>query len=224
MIALAMYLSFGTSLAIAQEPGESVPVVAPDPLLAPDASVPVAAPVVAPVVAPDPAPVPAPVEATVPDAYASQPAVGPVEAPPRRRRFVFAFLPGITAGVSPLPSQDFAFFFGGRLPRGPWALGYQFTYSAGLADRYVAGLWAHRHHLTAMRSFGARERGFASVGGGAAILAVYPVVEVETRVGLRFGARRRGIFAGLVRVGWNIGYREQAPMPQLGLVLGVALL
>ncbi len=160
-----------------------------------------------------PEPVAAPAPAASPYADGS--------APPRRR-FVFAFLPGITMGVSPLPSQDFAFFFGGRLPRNPWALGYQFTYSVGLADRYIAGVWAHRHHLTAMRSF--RERSFVSVGGGVAVLAIFPLVEVETRVGLRFGARRRGVIAGLVRLGWNFHYREQAPMPQLGVVLGVALL
>ena len=69
-----------------------------------------------------------------------------------------------------------------------------------------------------------RERSFVSVGGGVAVLAIFPLVEVETRVGLRFGARRRGVIAGLVRLGWNFHYREQAPMPQLGVVLGVALL
>ena len=223
MIVLLLHLSLGTSLALAQGPGESVPVPAPDtapafaevvPVPAPvSAPEPAAAPAAAPNSAPELAPAPAPASSPNTDGSA-----------PPRRRFVFAFLPGVTAGFSPVPSQDFAFFFGGRLPRGPWALGYQFTFSTGLADRYIAGVWGHRHHLTAMRSFGARERGFASVGGGAAVLAIFPVVEVETRVGLRFGKRRRGVVAGLVRVGWNIGYREQAPMPQLGVVFGVALL
>ncbi len=73
-----------------------------------------------------------------------------------------------------------------------------------------------------MRSF--RERSFVSVGGGVAVLAIFPLVEAEARIGLRFGKQQRGVVAGLVRLGWNFHFREQAPMPQLGVVLGVALL
>ena len=204
MITLALHLTFGTALL--QDPASEVLPAPAEPAPAepaPEAAAP----------APEAA---APLAPATPDT--------PVPPPPEPpRRFVFAFLPGVTAGVSPLPSLDFAFFFGGRLPRSPWALGYQFTFSSGLAERYPEGLMTHRHHLTAMRSFGARDRGFVSVGGGVAMLAVYPVVEVETRVGYRLGARRRGVIAGLARVGWNVANREQAPMPQLGVVFGVAL-
>jgi hypothetical protein len=82
----------------------------------------------------------------------------------------------------------------------------------------------HRHHVTAMRSFGATGRGFASVGGGAAFLWTFPVAEAEGRIGVRFGSKRYGILAALVRIGWNLGFREQAPMPQFGLVVGFAFL
>lgn len=216
MIVLALHLTFGTALAQAPEtaPPEPAPTPAPAPELAPASEVPPpAAP--EPTIAPAPAPIAAP--PGVPDTQ-------PVEAPPPKpRKFVFAFLPGITAGISPLPSIDLPFFFGGRLRNSPWALGFQFTFSSGYAERYGAGMMTHRYHLTAMRGFGANERGFASVGGGMAVLAVYPVVEAETRIGLRFGPRRRGIVAATVRLGWNVAYREQAPMPQFGLVCGVAL-
>ncbi len=150
------------------------------------------------------------------------PVVAPMTPPPPRR-LVVAFLPSITMGISPMPSQNLALFLGGRLPDSPWALGYQFTFSNGLAERYFLGFLTHRHHITAMRAFGARGRGFTSVGGGAAFLAVIPVVEVEGRIGVRWGTRKYGVFGAIARVGWNIGYREQAPMPQLGLFLGVAL-
>lgn len=161
----------------------------------------------------------APTEAAPLDVNASRPAQTD-----RRRRFVFGFLPSLTFGVSPIPSVGPAFFVGGRLPRGPWALGYQLTLSGGLADRYSSGLLAHRHHVTAMRAFGRAGRGFASVGGGAAFLVVVPVVEAEGRVGLRFGSKRYGVVAAQVRLGWNLGRHEQAPMPQLGVVFGLALL
>jgi len=208
MIALALHLAFGTALM--QAPASEVPPPA-EPAPAPADA--------APAPAPEPAPAPAP--AAEPFGVPDTPPTPPP--PPKPRRFVFAFLPGITAGISPLPSLDFAFFFGGRLPRSRWALGYQFTFSTGFAERYPAGMMTHRHHLTAMRSFGARDRGFVSVGGGVAVLAVYPVVEAETRVGFRFGSRRNGVVAGLARLGWNVANREQAPMPQFGVVLGVAL-
>ena len=221
MIALALHLTFGTALM--QAPASEAPPAAPAPAEVGPAPAEVGPAPAPPAVAPEPAPpaaapAPEPFGApAVPDAPATPPP------PPKPRRFVFAFLAGVIAGISPLPSLDFAFFFGGRLPRSPWALGYQLTLSTGLAERYFEGFITHRHHLTAMRSFGARDRGFVSVGGGVAVLAVSPVVEAETRVGFRFGARRRGVVAGLVRLGWNVGFREQAPMPQFGVVLGVAL-
>ncbi|HEY0133780.1 MAG TPA: hypothetical protein VGB85_06855, partial [Nannocystis sp.] len=118
------------------------------------------------------------------------------ELAPRRRGLVFAFMPALTFGLSPLPSLDHAFYFGGRL-RGPWALGYQFTLSSGGAERYVLGLMTHRHHITGMRGFGRDDRGLISVGGGAAFLFAVPVVEVETRVAWRFGKRRRGLLGGV---------------------------
>lgn len=137
---------------------------------------------------------------------------------------MFTFLIGLSFGLRYVPSLDLVFYFGSRLPRGPWALGYQLTFSSGYADRYVAGFYTHRHHITATRSFGARDRGFASVGGGPALLAIYLVVEAEARIGLRFGKRGRGVLAAQARVGWNIHYREQAPVPMLGLVLGTSTL
>lgn len=148
--------------------------------------------------------------------------VGPAQPEPPRSKLVFAFMPGLSAGISPIPSLELPFYFGGRLKARPWALGYQFTFSFGGADRYFLGFLTHRHHVTAQRHFGAR--GFASVGGGVALLFIRPVVEVEGRVALRFGPRRRGIFGGLARLGWNVAYRELAPAPQLGLFLGVSTL
>lgn len=183
---------------------------------------------VAPVVSPAPAPEAPVAAAPGPVAVAAPgPAPGPpmgVEAPPPRpRRFVFAFLPALTFGLAYLPSTNLAFFFGGRLPRSPWALGYQITLSSGLADRYTLGLFfTHRHHLMAMRAFGARERGFLALGGGAAFLVNSPVVEAEVKVGFRFGRRKRGVVGGLFRLGWDVGHHEQAPVPQLGAFVGVA--
>ena len=219
MIAFTLYLTLGTALAQDPAPAPApASAPAPAPELAPASEVP---PAPAPQLAPAPEPAAAPAANVESFGVADVP---PAEPPPAKpRKFVFAFLPGLTAGISPLPSINLAFFFGGRLPRSPWALGYQFTFSSGYAERYGEGIMTHRHHLTAMRAFGARERGFASVGGGVAVLAVYPVVEAETRVGLRFGPRRRGIVAALVRLGWNVAFREQAPMPQFGIVAGVAL-
>lgn len=179
----------------------------------------------------DPGMVPAPVEPAPGPVASEVPAAGiagPVPAEPtppaRRSRFAFAFVPSLTAGLSYFPSSNLAFFFGGRLPRGPWALGYQFTFSSGLADRYTDGLFfTHRHHVTAMRGFGARERGYLSLGGGAAFLYNLPVVEGEVKVGYRFGRRKHGVVGGLFRLGWDIGHREQAPVPQLGAFIGVAV-
>lgn len=145
------------------------------------------------------------------------------EPPPRRRGLVFAFMPALTFGLAAVPSLDLPFYFGGRL-RGPWALGYQFTWSSGGAERYVFGLMTHRHHITGMRGFGRGGRGLATVGGGAAFLWIVPIVEVEGRVAWRFGKRRRGFVGGVARLGWNVGYGEYAPLPQLGVVLGVTTL
>lgn len=142
----------------------------------------------------------------------------------RKGAFVFAFLPGVTSGVFYLPSIDVPLYFGAELKGRPWALGYQFTFSGGLAERYFAGRTTHRHHITAMRGFGAGRRGFLSVGGGVALLRVKPVIEVESRVAVRFGRHRRGLFGALVRLGWNVAYRELAPMPQAGLFVGVTTL
>jgi len=150
------------------------------------------------------------------------PSFTPPPAPPGR--FVFAFLPGLTIGVSarPTPSADVSFFFGGRLRNNKWALGYQFTGSVGMAERYWLGILTHRHHITALTKFG--RRGFATIGGGVAIFVLWPAVaELETRVGIRFGPRERGVFGGQLRLGYNFYYREKAPLPQLGLFLGISL-
>lgn len=149
----------------------------------------------------------------------------PPPPPPRLRRFVFAAMPGLIFGVNAqmIPSATAAFFFGGRLRGGKWALGYQLTGTVGFADRYFLGGLTHRHHLTALTNFG--QRGFASIGGGLAFLLFYPgVVEVETRIGMRFGRRKRGVFGAQVRLGHNFYYREKAPLPQAGLFLGFSLL
>ncbi|MCY0990822.1 hypothetical protein OV203_26995 [Nannocystis sp. ILAH1] len=83
---------------------------------------------------------------------------------------------------------------------------------------------AHRHHVTGMRSFGRNRRGLVAVGGGAAFVwPLSPVVEAETRVAVRFGSGRWH-FGGLVRLGWDIGHREYAPMPQFGLFIGTTSL
>ena len=61
-----------------------------------------------------------------------------------------------------------------------------------------------------------------SLLGGAAFLVNSPVVEAEVKVGFRFGRRKRGVVGGLFRLGWDVGHREQAPVPQLGAFVGVA--
>ena len=153
--------------------------------------------------------------------------VFPSYTPPPRppSRFVFAVLPGLTFGINArmIPSANVSLFFGGRLRGGKWALGYQFTGSIGLADRYILGALTHRHHITALTHFG--RRGFATVGAGLAIFFWYPAVaEVEARVGLRFGPRKRALFGGQLRLGHNFVYREHAPLPQLGFFFGVSFL
>jgi hypothetical protein len=147
------------------------------------------------------------------------------DAPPRTpSRLVFAFMPAVSFGVSAVPSLDLPFFFGGRLRGRAWALGYQFTLSGGLAERYVAGFLTHRHHLASMRRFGQDARYLASLGGGVAFLISSPVLEVEGRIAWSFGQRKRGLIGLVGRLGWNVGYGELAPLPQLGLVLGVSTL
>jgi hypothetical protein len=60
-----------------------------------------------------------------------------------------------------------------------------------------------------------------SVGGGVSFnLPLLPVVEVEGRVGVRFGDTRRWAVGALVRLGWDIGHQERAPMPQFGAFFG----
>jgi hypothetical protein len=139
-----------------------------------------------------------------------------------RRRVVVAFLPSITMGISPLPSHNPALFLGGRLANA-WALGYQLTLSMGLAERYSLGFFTHRHHITAMRAFGATGRGFVAVGGGAAFMMTSPVVEAEGRIGLRWGGKKQGVVGVMMRLGWDVGHRERAPMPQFGVFFGVAM-
>ena len=169
----------------------------------------------------DPSPAPQPAPAYVHQDMSAPPAYPPAPAPANKSRFVFAFLPGPTYGLHFFPSANLPFFFGARLKRSPWALGFQFTVSGGLAERYLSGLFTHRYHITGLTSFGARGRGFASVGGGFAVRLFSPMVEAEGRVGLRFGSRRRGIVAGVVRLGYDFAHREGAPVPQVGVVVGI---
>lgn len=160
------------------------------------------------------------------------PAVAPAATPaaadeapaPRPSRFVYAWWAGLTVGISPIPSMSPATVFLGGRTRGPWAVGYQGALSLGGAERY----WgrgalpvAHRHHVTGMRSFGRDRRGLVAVGGGVAFVwPLSPVPEAETRVAVRFGAGKWHAGA-LVRLGWDVGHREYAPMPQFGLFIGL---
>lgn len=206
-------VALGAGLGFAQEPAapEFVAVPASDGAPQEPVTVPASAPA-------ERGPGPVAVPYTAPP-----PGSGPLPQP-RPRRLVFAFLPSLTMGISPIPSANVALVFGAKLPASAWVLGYQLTLSSGLAERYAVGVWTHRHHITALRSFARGGRGFASVGGGAAFLLLNPVVEAEGRVGIRFGSKRYGVFAAMVRLGWDIGHRERAPMPQFGLVFGVALM
>jgi hypothetical protein len=154
-------------------------------------------------------------------AEGTEAAPGQSEAAAPKNRFVFAFLPALTFGLGPAPSFDLPLFFGRRLKRSPWALGFQLTMSIGGAERYFLGIFTHRYHVTAMTSFGKNDRGFASVGGGLAVRLWSPLVEAEGRLGFRFGARRRGMVGGVVRLGYDFMHRELAPAPQVGVVLGV---
>ena len=130
---------------------------------------------------------------------------------------------GLTFGVSArmIPSGDVSFFFGGRLRNNKWALGYQFsmnpilTYTAmGLPTRHYLGAWSHFAN-----------RGYASFGAGLALTLVYPAAaEFESRIGVRFGPRRRAVFGGQVRVSRVFGDHERFIIPQFGLFLGFSLL
>lgn len=206
MITLALLL-------MTQEPAAVAPTepVVPEPVAAPT---PAADPIpAAPLSPPPPAPV-APSESRPPQAEAAS-APG---------KFVFAWLPSVFMGISWPSFAPATFFFGGRLSRS-WALGYQLTGSFGLAERYLSGLLAHRHHLTALHGFGATRRGLVGVGAGVAFnLPLLPVVEVEGRVGFRFGDTRRWVVGALARLGWDIGHQERAPMPQFGLFIGFTTL
>lgn len=154
----------------------------------------------------------------------------PAEGPPRRTRLVLGNYYGAVAGVSPRPSFERTLMLGARLaPRHrASALGYSLSLSIGGADRYGIGILTSRHHLTATFTGGRRERLFAALGGGFAMMLTLPTtVEVEGRVGLTFAERadRRvvGVFGGMARLGWDIYHRETVPMPQLGLFIGLLL-
>ncbi|MCY1009952.1 hypothetical protein OV079_31200 [Nannocystis pusilla] len=222
-------------VAVPPAPAASAPAAATSAPAAPAPAAPAPAPAApaATDVPPAPAPAAADPNAAPADPYAApqpgpvyvhqdmSPPPAPSPAPASKSRFVFAFLPGPTFGLSYLPSLNLPFFFGARLRHSPWALGFQFTGSFGLAERYVSGLATHRYHITALTSFGARGRGFASVGGGFAVRLLSPMVEVEGRVGFRFGSSRRGIVGGQVRLGYDFAHREGAPVPQVGAFIGV---
>lgn len=146
--------------------------------------------------------------------------------------FVFANHYGLSFGVSPFPSFDQTFFFGGALAAREdgarrLALGYSLTLSLGYADRYSQGLITTRHHVTANFYGGPRERLFAAIGGGGFFFYGFiPTgLEVEGRLGYVFGRLRErrgvGVVGGVARVGWDIRHREYAPLPQLGIFLGV---
>ncbi|HRI06307.1 MAG TPA: hypothetical protein PKW35_00750, partial [Nannocystaceae bacterium] len=157
--------------------------------------------------------------------------------PPVRpgRHFVFANTYGFTFGVSPLPSFEAMFFFGGALRqreegRRRWAIGYQPTISFGLADRYFIGILTLRHHVAAHSFGGKRERLVASVSAGVASVALLEpaIVEGEGRMGYLFGRRRDrsrmvGVVGGLLRLGWHFRTFERVPMPQVGVFVGMLL-
>ncbi|MCY1061007.1 hypothetical protein [Nannocystis sp. SCPEA4] len=130
-------------------------------------------------------------------------------------------MPALVFGISDVPSfAPPTIFLGGRLPRS-WALGYQLTVSFGLADRYLSGVLTHRHYLVGLHGFGATRRGLTGVGGGVAFtLPLKPIAEVEARIGVRFGDKRHWAVGALVRLGWDIGHEELAPMPQFGAFFG----
>ncbi|MCA9660039.1 MAG: hypothetical protein KC486_16970 [Myxococcales bacterium] len=145
-------------------------------------------------------------------------------------RLVLGNYYGAVAGVSPWPSFEQTLMIGASLAprRAAAAVGYSLSITSGLADRYAIGSLTTRHHVTATFAGGRRERLFATLGGGFAMMLILPTsVEIEGRLGLTFAERadRRvvGVFGGMARLGWNVYHRESAPMPQLGLFLGLLL-
>ncbi len=151
-------------------------------------------------------------------------------------RFVVGLLPALTFGLSFAPSAELPVFLGAVLrrpadaawPGRRWAVGYQLTASGGLADRYFAGMFTHRHHVTAMNVGDRRHHLFGSVGGGVALILDFsPILELEGRVGYVFGGPplgcTLGVFGLMSRVGWNVGKLERAPTPQIGLFIGALL-
>ena len=140
------------------------------------------------------------------------------------RGFVFAWWAGPTMGISAIPSISPATAFFGARTGSPWALGYQISLSIGGAERYFGDFFipmAHRHHVTAMRSFGRNRRGLVGTGGGVAFTGrTNPVAELEGRVAVRFGSGKWHLGA-LLRLGLDIGHDERAPMPQFGIFIGL---
>lgn len=148
-------------------------------------------------------------------------------------RFVVAVFPALTFGLSVVPSAEVPVFLGtmlrrpagDRWPGRRWSVGYQFTASGGLADRYFGGMFTHRHHVTAMNIGNIRHHLFGAIGGGVALILDFsPILEIEGRVGYVFGKAPLGCPLGVLglisRVGWNIGKLERAPVPQIGLFIG----
>lgn len=183
----------------------------------------------------DPAPelpAPAPLPEDLPDFELDPLPPEPTSPIPAERHLAVANFYGLTAGVSYLPSIDQTLFLGRarahRPGRARRALGYSFTLSVGAADRYFTSLLTTRHHITAMFYAGKRERLFTAIGGGVALhyLIIPSVLEAEGRVGYVFGKnrdRRRaaGVVGAVARLGWNVRHGEYAPMPQVGLFIGL---
>jgi hypothetical protein len=123
-----------------------------------------------------------------------------------------------------IPSATAALFFGGRLRGGKWALGYQFTGSLGLAERYWIGAAdaPPPHHradpLRPPRLCDDRRRPRSSSWYWPA------VAELEARSASASARASAPSFGGQLRLGHNFVYGEQAPLPQLGLFFGLSLL
>ncbi len=152
---------------------------------------------------------------------------------PARLHFVFINTSGLTYGINRFGSFDSTFFLGAALRRRTtkarrWALGYQFTLSAGGAERSLLGLFALRHHLAAY-TYSPSKRLFASASAGVAFFfGLLPaVLEAEGRLGFVFGRHRKdrriaGIAGAKLRMGWHFHNDELIPMPQLGAFIGFA--
>jgi hypothetical protein len=160
---------------------------------------------------------------------------------PPGKHFVFANHYGLSFGLNAAPSGELTLFFGHAMParaRGArrWALGYQPTFTVGGADRYLAGMFTQRHHLTALSHGGLHPRLHLAFGGGLVIFNGVDiparwrpsVAEAEGQIGYLFGrhrARRRvvGVVGLKLRLGWNAASLEKAPVPMLGGFLGLVL-